>query len=578
MKRHLYDIKLQYKFWLITFVTCFLICAGNLIAFQILQNSYNKELYGKCVQLLSMFASNVQSELDRVIYDSETMIIDDVLQESLSQLKENKKNVKSWVDAKIKLRHRIENIDYYSEDINYIYLTSADGERYGRFNTDYTMLNYNVDELVANAHEKKGKVIWNSVKDAEHSVILSREIREAKEFTLESLGTLIISVDLPDIVRRANQTLSDAGTPIQVAIYQGEELMYASDEMVAGLPVKTSGYWIGDYQGELLFESSYIFKDSGWTYVMALPYESIFQSVNMAIKISCLVLAGVMLIALYFNNRLTKSIIRHLEELTKHCDSFAKGEYISIVESYDSRRDEIGELYRHFDSMAYENQKMIKEIYVKQQLLLETEVSNLRAQIRPHFVYNTLESIYCLAQSLKDERIAMMTSALGKLLRTSLKEQRKLISLEEEIKMVEEYLKIQKIRYGDRLEVIVEIKEEYKMILVPVMSVQPLVENSIIYAMEEMLDVCQIHIYCRENGKFVEIVVEDNGPGMDTDIVTKLNAKEVVPHGLGIGLENINKRLKLLISEECGLLVERIDGWTKVIIRRPHMEMREEDV
>ena len=99
------------------------------------------------------------------------------------------------------------------------------------------------------------------------------------------------------------------------------------------------------------------------------------------------------------------------------------------------------------------------------------------------------------------------------------------------------------------------------------MTVQPIVENAIIHAAEEMIETCEIRLYCRENENYIEFIVEDNGPGMECDINKKFALKDRVPQGLGIGLENINRRLKLIISEESGVFVERKSNKTLVIIR-----------
>ena len=229
---------------MITLMTSILVCIGNLAAFQILQKAYNKELYDKSIQLLSLFAENVQSELDRVTYDSENMISDEILQRELSIMKNSGDDVKAWVDAKRGVSDRIESLDFYSEDINYVYLISTDGGRYGRFDVDNIISKYNVDELIEMAHQAKGRAVWTVLSGMEDSVVLLREVREAKDFTLDSLGTLMIKVNLADIVQRTNKTLQDVGTPIQVAIYQEADKMYASDGVVAELPLEESGYHI----------------------------------------------------------------------------------------------------------------------------------------------------------------------------------------------------------------------------------------------------------------------------------------------------------------------------------------------
>lgn len=553
-------------------ITGLMIGIGNIIAFQILKNAYDQELYRKSVQLMTLFAEDIQAELERVTYDSENMVSDEQLQNYLSEIQYKEDDIIRWYNATVQIANRINSFRFYSEDIDYVYLIDVGEMKYGRFDVELNISQEYVEEMIEIAKQANGREEWVFFPELSDSLILVRDVRERKNFTFNSLGTLIIKVDFEAIVNRSNKVLQDVGTNLMVAVYRQGEEMYVGDPTLTELPAIPAGedYQIYDTDQGKMFCCSYTFSKTGWNYVTALPYDNIFETVNRAIQTSLMVLAGVIVFILLFASRMVASIIKHIEKLTLQCDAFGRGEYILGGENdhkYHERGDEIGKLYRHFDRMASENDKMIKEIYVKQQLLLETQVSNLKAQIRPHFIYNTLESIYCLAETTGDDRIATMTSALGKLLRTSLKEQRNVITLKEDLVVAREYLKIQCVRLEERLNVTIEIEEKYEEVKIPSMTVQPIVENAIFYAAEEMLEPCEIRMYCRERNGFVEFVVEDNGPGMDTDIIRKLETKEIVPQGFGIGLENIQKRLKILISPDSGILVERNNGRTLVIIR-----------
>lgn len=162
--------------------------------------------------------------------------------------------------------------------------------------------------------------------------------------------------------------------------------------------------------------------------------------------------------------------------------------------------------------------------------------------MRPHFLYNTLESIYCLAKNAQDERIAAMTDALGKMLRASLNDKRDVVSVEEDLQITKEYLRIQLLRYGDRLRVEYDLEESLLCCRIPAMTIQPLVENAVHHAAEEMLETCVIRIGGRAEDGAVDLYVEDNGPGMDEDMLAKLESGEIKPEGMGIGLRNIHRR------------------------------------
>lgn len=564
-----HEIRLQERFLLIFLLTGIFIGAGNLLALRIMRSAYNVELHRKSIQLLGLFAGSVQDEIDRVVEDSDSVISDESLQESLSVIKDGTNGRSGWYDAHLELQERIAAFNFISRYIDYVRLIDADGGRYRRTGKEYANLNGYEDALAESARQAGGRETWLYLPEFDGSIFLVRQIREKKNLSLENLGLLIMKVDLEGIVEDVNEPLLKEGIPALLSIYQGDERIYGDPAFADGR-TEQGQYRILQQGGEKWFACSYYFKESGWDYAAVLPYSGIFRSVSHAGRLSLLLYAAILVAALLLGAGMIRTVVKYIEDLCGQFDLFARGEYESNGREHEkvrARSDEIGKLYRHFDRMVTENRKMIQENYVKQQLILEMQVANLRQQIGSHFIYNTLESIYCLAQIGGDERIATMTAALGKLLRTALKEQRDLVPLREDLLIAQEYLKIQEIRMEDRLFVGIDIDPSYESVKIPPMTIQPIVENAVVYAAEEMPELCEIRLYCRRNGQFVELVVEDNGQGLDTDILRKLEDGEVAPRGLGIGLKNINKRLKLLVGEDAGLLVERRNGRTLVVIR-----------
>lgn len=146
---------------------------------------------------------------------------------------------------------------------------------------------------------------------------------------------------------------------------------------------------------------------------------------------------------------------------------------------YLNRGDEIGKLHRHFDRMTNEYHQMMERNQEQQRNLQEKQIQQLRAQVRPHFLNNTLESIYCLAKQEGNERIAVMTHALGKMLRASLNDKRDMVTVREDLDITREYLKIQQIRYGERMNVDIQIDDGLLTTMIPAMTIQPLVENAV---------------------------------------------------------------------------------------------------
>ena len=263
----------------------------------------------------------------------------------------------------------------------------------------------------------------------------------------------------------------------------------------------------------------------------------------------------------------TSGILRPLWQLYDATGEIAEGNF--AVRTNAKTSDEVAVLSQGFNDMAGKMQELVDKVRDDEQKMRKADLRLLQEQINPHFLYNTLESIYCLAQNLEDQRIAVMTNALGKLLRSSLNDKRDVITVSEDLQVTRDYLSIQQIRYGERLQVEYDFPQDILTCRIPAMTIQPLVENAIHHAAEKMLDVCVIRVSGAATADGVDIIVQDNGPGTDEDILNKLESGEVQPEGLGIGMRNIHKRVQHAFSEQYGLRVCSEEGQTQIIVHLP---------
>jgi two-component system sensor histidine kinase YesM len=218
--------------------------------------------------------------------------------------------------------------------------------------------------------------------------------------------------------------------------------------------------------------------------------------------------------------------------------------------------DEVGQLKRTFRMMIQQINELITENYSKQLTIKETQFKALQAQINPHFLYNTLESINWLAKSNGQPQISKMVESLGFLLRNSISLKEALITVEEELDIVMNYITIQRFRFEERLVFELDVPADARALLLPKLTLQPLIENSIHYALESMLEPCHIRIWTkREQGRLI-LVVEDNGPGMEEGLLEQVRKGEAPTRGSGIGLRNIEERIILAFGEGYGVSVE----------------------
>lgn len=570
MKSWFNNLKLQWKFFAILLLALMLVFGGAITTARMTEQAYTDALYERTMQMLMLFGRSVQSELDAVSDVSFSILADNVLQEKLSEVARRQSSGIAALETKEEINNRIINLSVFRSKITSLRLRDNDGRFFNQTLTTTTVPSELFDRYEQDVRAARGRAIWVPDETAPGSLFLFRDVREIKDLTLNSIAMLGMRVSTERLVAACVEPLLQMNMPLLCAIDFKGTRVYASDERLLNLTGDAKGYALRELDGEPYFCVVYAPTGSQWMYTAALPYGEILRSLRSASSAATGIAAGALVLALVFASLLIASIVRHFKRLLTKYELFAKGEVLPAnqLALYQHRRDEIGELHRQFDRMAADHQRMVEEIYVKQQLLLEAQLRQLRAQIRPHFLYNTLESISCLAQQCNDERIATMSVALGRMLRASLNDKRDMIQLRDDIAIAQEYLNIQRIRYRDQLLAEFTVQDEFLDIMLPAMTLQPLVENAVCHGAEEMLDVCEIRIDAQRADGYIDIIVEDNGPGMDEDILEKLASGEMKAEGLGIGMSNIHQRLKLAFKDEnCGLRVQRVNGRTQVIVR-----------
>ena len=238
-------------------------------------------------------------------------------------------------------------------------------------------------------------------------------------------------------------------------------------------------------------------------------------------------------------------------------------------------RDEIGMLYRGFGSMMKRIRTLINEVYLGKITQKEAELKALQAQINPHFLYNTLDSLYWQAVNEGDEGIADDIIALSNLFRLVLGQGRGIISVENEKSLVEQYLHLQKMRFSDNLEYKVEMSDEILERKIPKLILQPFVENAVVHGYEKTGERCLVSVMGWHEDNWLIFKISDDGTGM-----TETQLKEIweVPDekryaGQRIGcyaIRNVKERLDLMYHSNFVLEIESKQGkGTCVTIKIP---------
>ena len=278
------------------------------------------------------------------------------------------------------------------------------------------------------------------------------------------------------------------------------------------------------------------------------------------------------LIGIYiFTKKLTEPITL-LSDTMRDFDDSKLDKTIHI--DTNTELDDIGHAY---NDMLAQVKSLMEDVKAKEAELRKSELNTLMYQIRPHFLYNTLDNIYMLARIQKEETIMKMIQDLSKLLRINLNNGKEEITIEKELEYVSSYLDIQKIRNDDLFDYTIECEEDLKQIQIMKMILQPITENCIKYGFADIYRGGMIKIQVYEEENFLCFRIENNGKPVDPMQLEKLNQLEQVSmeeiddvikkRQGGFGVCNVAKRLRLRYKEQIRFFYNRKEKGTECFIK-----------
>lgn len=355
------------------------------------------------------------------------------------------------------------------------------------------------------------------------------------------------------------------------------------------LPTENSRISLLNEKGEVIIETGsagekeglsedemLVTKDSDyslWRLALVQPKKELYEETDQLRLYTFTIIGISILLAIIISWVVYSGIAAPILKLSRGMKRLSHGEMNVHIE--DKRKDELGFLIHSFNRMV-SDQKHLIEDHCEQQLRLKTtELKFLQSQINPHFLYNTLDSIYWTAKNYEAEEISEMVMNLSKFFRLSLNKGRQVFSIEESIMHLHYYIRIQQLRFLDNFTVEYQIEEESRAIPILKLLLQPLVENAIIHGMEGKSSGGTLIISSRINEqKYVNISVQDNGPGIGGDRLEyirnelsrmgsrnfpSLSQEEEYIKDL-FGLRNVFTRMRLYYGKESDMTLESTLG------------------
>ncbi|WP_117160825.1 sensor histidine kinase [Paraliobacillus sp. X-1268] len=403
-------------------------------------------------------------------------------------------------------------------------------------------------------------------------------------YTQKVQGVILIDLKVRVIAETVRDIRLGKTGYLMVIDDQNNTIYQPNDPLIESIPdhwleEKNTGTFSKIIEGQKL---QFIFNKSpfaNWTTIGVFPAEeTIFEIREIRFYLVFFVFI-LMLFGIPVSYFLSNSISKPISELMRFMRKAEGGNL--AVRYHENRHDEIGLLGRSFNKMLVQMNHLMFLTKRHERQKREAEFRSLQANINPHFLYNTLDTIQWMARKRKADDVAEVVESLAKLFRIGLSKGRHKITLSEEIEHIESYLMIQQIRYREKLNYQIQIGENYRSLYVLKFILQPIVENAIYHGIKERRGLGHITVTVNAKEEKLSIIIQDDGVGMSelqleemrqalSEAIIRTENQEENRDKKGYGMLNVQARILLTFGEEYGIYIDSKTGvGTRVEITLP---------
>ncbi|MEK4042515.1 sensor histidine kinase [Paenibacillus sp. FSL H8-0048] len=484
----------------------------------------------------------------------------------------------------------IGSIFYSRDDLVGIHVITDRGKIYNYGNyMNVVDPDYRQEDWYRQLQASSGKMVWLGVYP--HSLIdqvedspvfaFGRQLYDLNEH--KPIGIVLYETD-PQPVLDALENLK-LGTHSQVYLMSpdGRFVTSATDPQpdAARLPKLPASeqVMVQQERGQLVVASKLSF--SGWWVMSITPDKDLNVELVELKRYLLIVISALILVSTLIASIVSQTISSPLKKLIREMRQVEVGNFGGMVKV--SSYQEINILVASFNRMVRRIEELIERVKLSTVSEKNAELHALQSQVNPHFLYNTLDMIYWMLDEEGNEQLGELVLSLSSMFRYSSQwEDGADVSLSEELEQIGHYLKIISIRLEGRLVIVTDIDECWLNIRVPKMTVQPVIENAVKHGLEPLARQGILKVYTRQEGDHLELIVEDNGDGMNGEQLARLQESLNVdsPDSAGasgreggksgIGLQNLHRRLRFMFGEGYGLQIQSFPGeGTQVAIVLP---------
>lgn len=591
-------LRQKWNFWilntplrikLIGIIVFSLLClvGTSIMGIQKLRSRYNELLYNTYQLVLNVSATTFSDMIDNTTEYIKTISTDDTIQKYLASIK----------DEQYLSMLTVQNLEkkmqmYINDEMNQLlYGISITTDKAIIYNGSYTYDNgydaslgtkFSVDELQAVVERAPlEKTLWLTDYVNSYGLVVVQNIRRISPMRLDSLGVLVGCINLQPVIQECASQIQQEkcyfslvdkeGNAFYLYNNLGEELDF-SEQLVENYTVlkqKDNSYFV--IRGSL--------KANGWGYVYAIPYDTIELAVRKStlqiIWVMCLCSIAAIGVAVLMIRQILRDFNKLVDMIVDVGDDPFKGTELPMEDT--KRRDEIGVIMQEFEKMSNKIDRLIQDNYESRLSIQEARLQALEMQINPHFLYNTLESVRCCAKLGQNENVCCIVEALGNIMHLIMSDYNNELHLEQEINLINDYIVIQKLRFDQRLDFSEEVEDCCYHAILPKLTILPLVENAVVHGVENCPDTCYIKLKIWHEEGNVRIQIKNTGTVFAEDFFSKLKNNEIKPTKHGIGLLNVDSRLKLFFKKDYGIEFYNEDKWAVADMTIPYWKAQNMD-
>lgn len=547
---------------------------NSVIAQKFLEKQYEKEL-----EILKQSKPSLENLLEDLVMLSRNVVGDKDVQRLLEEYaRQGSVNEESLGKVKISLEQSV----YMKKYISSVSIYSGDKclYQYGNY--------YSSEDILDNPEKQEelerleGRPLWdparilkNYVAGKENGAVVSvyRIINhlyklvpvgtERISISEEYLCSLYSSVDVAD----GEEAFIFDGAGNIVSSKEKEMLGSTAADEVREKTVFANGYYVEEGGEHAAFY--YKVPLTGWTIVRTKNMTALKEQISMINTIIWMALVLSVLFGIIFSMLQKRNVINPVVRLAKDVEKVDEGRY--YIKLHTRNQDEIGILNQNVISMTKRIQDLIESEYKGKIHMREAEILSLQSQINPHFLYNTLDTMRWIALEHREEVLANQIEALSGMFRHVLNNGNEVTTVKEEVMHLNNYLEVQKCRFGEKISVDVKVEESLYPCRVLKLILQPLVENAFVHGLEGKVGGGHIHVSVTAVGDDIHYLVRDDGIGAEQEKIQAI-LDGVGPSGKIYALKNVNDRIRLKYGEGYGISINsevgrgttaevRIAGW-----------------